>query len=68
MLKLADDSSVLYDELDTTARQMGVTSLDWVHPGLINTAAIDHYVPEHLAMEHPYAMWSKQHRRLKAKL
>ncbi|KAK1773326.1 cytochrome b2 [Copromyces sp. CBS 386.78] len=35
----------------------GVRSLDQVHPGLLNTRAVDHLVPETVDEEHPYAKW-----------
>ncbi|KAK6216234.1 hypothetical protein LQW54_003808 [Pestalotiopsis sp. IQ-011] len=46
---------VLNDELETTMRMCGVTSLDQVHPGLVNTGAVDHLIPT--GEDHPYAKW-----------
>lgn len=49
------DSIVLKDELETTMRMMGITHLSQVHPGLLNTRAVDHLIPN--GEEHPYAKW-----------
>ncbi|RDL32037.1 Uncharacterized protein BP5553_09439 [Venustampulla echinocandica] len=46
---------ILKDELETTMRMMGVTDLSQVHPGLLNTGAVDHLIPD--GKEHPYAKW-----------
>ncbi|EEY18095.1 cytochrome b2 [Verticillium alfalfae VaMs.102] len=46
---------ILRDELETTMKMCGVTSLDQVHPGYLNTAAVDHLIPG--KEEHPYAKW-----------
>lgn len=51
---------VLNDELETTMKMMGVTSLDQVHPGLLNTLAVDHLIPT--ADDHPYAKWRPRQR------
>ncbi|KAK3359957.1 FMN-dependent dehydrogenase [Lasiosphaeria hispida] len=50
---------ILNDELETTMRMCGVTSLDELHPGLLNTRAVDHLVPSSLDEEHPYAKWRR---------
>ncbi|KAM0335710.1 hypothetical protein ACHAQA_000760 [Verticillium albo-atrum] len=47
---------ILRDELETTMKMCGVTSLDQVHPGFLNTGAVDHLIPG--KEEHPYAKWS----------
>ncbi|KAI1312785.1 mitochondrial cytochrome-like protein b2 [Xylaria venustula] len=47
--------NILTDELETTMQQCGITSLDQVHPGLLNTGAVDHLIPS--GEEHPYAKW-----------
>jgi L-lactate dehydrogenase (cytochrome) len=44
---------VLKDELETTMRLCGVTDLSQVHPGLVNSLAVDHLVPA--TMDHPFA-------------
>ncbi|PKS10769.1 hypothetical protein jhhlp_002526 [Lomentospora prolificans] len=36
---------ILQDELETTMKLCGVTSLDELHPGLVNTLAVDYLVP-----------------------
>jgi len=46
---------VLKDELETTMKMCGVTNLSQVHPGLLNTLAVDHLIPS--SGEHPYAKW-----------
>jgi L-lactate dehydrogenase (cytochrome) len=46
---------VLKDELETTMRMMGVTDLSQLHPGMLNTRAVDHLIPD--GEEHPYAKW-----------
>jgi L-lactate dehydrogenase (cytochrome) len=48
-------ANVLKDELETTMRMMGVTDLSQVHPGMLNTRAVDHLIPD--GEEHPYAKW-----------
>lgn len=50
---------VLNAELVTTMKMCGVTSLDEIHPGLLNTRAVDHLVPGTLSEEHPYAKWRR---------
>lgn len=35
-------------------RMMGVNDLSQVHPGMLNTGAVDHLIP---GGEHPYAKW-----------
>jgi len=52
--------SVLNDELETTMRMMGVTSLDECHPGMLNTRAVDHLIPNTASEEHPYAKWKRE--------
>lgn len=39
-------NKVLRDELETTMKMCGVTSLDQLHPGYLNTLAVDHLVPQ----------------------
>ncbi len=51
---------VLKDELETTMRMMGVTDLGQVHPGMLNTGAVDHLIPN--GEEHPYAKWRPRSR------
>ncbi|KAK3685622.1 cytochrome b2 [Podospora appendiculata] len=51
---------MLNDELETTMKMCGVTSLDQVHPGLLNTGAVDHLIPQSAAEEHPYAKWRRK--------
>jgi len=46
---------ILKDELETTMRMMGVNDLSQVHPGMLNTGAVDHLIPG--GAEHPYAKW-----------
>ncbi|KAK0719806.1 FMN-dependent dehydrogenase [Lasiosphaeris hirsuta] len=48
---------ILNDELETTMRMCGVTSLDELHPGLLNTRAVDHLIPSTVDEEHPFAKW-----------
>lgn len=50
---------VLNDELVTTMKMCGVTRLEDLHPGLVNTRAVDHLVPETIEEEHPYAKWRR---------
>lgn len=51
--KLVD---IFKDELETAMRLVGITDLSQVHPGLVNTADIDHLVSR--TDGHPYARWS----------
>jgi L-lactate dehydrogenase (cytochrome) len=37
-------------------RMMGVTDLSQVHPGMLNTRAVDHLIPD-AGEDHPYAKW-----------
>lgn len=37
---------VLRDELETTMKMCGVTRLDEVHAGFLNTRAVDHLIPD----------------------
>ncbi|KFY87006.1 hypothetical protein V500_07250 [Pseudogymnoascus sp. VKM F-4518 (FW-2643)] len=46
---------ILRDELETTMKLCGITDLSQVHPGLVNTLAVDHLVPG--GEGHPYAKW-----------
>jgi L-lactate dehydrogenase (cytochrome) len=54
-VECANRQIVLKDELETTMRMMGVTDLSQVHPGMLNTRAVDHLIPD--GEEHPYAKW-----------
>ncbi|KAA8572395.1 hypothetical protein EYC84_003017 [Monilinia fructicola] len=47
---------ILKDELETTMRMMGVTDISQVHPGMLNTRAVDHLIPDG-EEDHPYAKW-----------
>ena len=47
--------SILKDELETSLRLVGVTDVDGVHPGLVNTKDIDHLVPE--SEDHSWIKW-----------
>lgn len=42
---LADRTVVLKDELETSMRLAGITSLDQATPALVNTLDVDHMVP-----------------------
>ncbi|KAI9815102.1 MAG: Cytochrome b5 domain-containing protein 1 [Pycnora praestabilis] len=57
---------ILRDELETSMKLLGITDLSQVHPGLINSLAVDHLVPT--TINHPYARWSPSRRRPRAKL
>ncbi|SPO00678.1 related to CYB2 - L-lactate dehydrogenase (cytochrome b2) [Cephalotrichum gorgonifer] len=53
---------ILQDELETTMKLCGVTSLRDLHPGLLNTLAVDHLIPgidDHLAPEERRRLGSK---------
>lgn len=52
--------AVLNDELETTMKMCGITNLDQVHPGLLNTLAVDHLIPT--TDDHPYAKWRPKQR------
>lgn len=54
---------ILKDELETAMQQIGITSLQQAHPGLINTADIDHFV--YRGEHHPYAEKVTRHRHSK---
>lgn len=42
-------------------RMMGVTDISQVHPGMLNTRAVDHLIPIG-EEEHPYAKWRPKSR------
>ncbi|OJK02495.1 hypothetical protein ASPACDRAFT_51036 [Aspergillus aculeatus ATCC 16872] len=44
---------IMKDELETAMRNVGITSLDEAGPHLVNTADIDHLIPN--SASHPYA-------------
>ncbi|KAK4223949.1 cytochrome b2 [Podospora fimiseda] len=50
---------ILSKELETSMRMCGVTSLDELHPGFVNTRAVDHLIPDGLGDDHPYAKWKR---------
>ncbi|PWY87546.1 hypothetical protein BO70DRAFT_196425 [Aspergillus heteromorphus CBS 117.55] len=54
---------IMRDELETAMRNIGITSLDETGPHLVNTADIDHLVPE--SASHPYARKVAKRRRLR---
>lgn len=49
------NETVFRDELEMTMRMIGVTDLSQVHPGMLNTRAVDYLIPD--GEEHPYAKW-----------
>ncbi|GJC82160.1 cytochrome b2, mitochondrial [Colletotrichum liriopes] len=51
---------ILRDELETTMKMCGVTSLDQVHPGFLNTLAVDHLVPGR--QDNPNTPWRRDRR------
>ncbi|OHW91025.1 FMN-dependent dehydrogenase [Colletotrichum incanum] len=54
---------ILRDELETTMKMCGVTSLDQVHPGFLNTLAVDHLIPGR--QDNPSTPWRRdRHSRL----
>ncbi|KAF9881274.1 FMN-dependent dehydrogenase [Colletotrichum karsti] len=54
---------ILRDELETTMKMCGVTSLDQVHPGFLNTLAIDQFIPGR--EDNPNTPWRRdRHSRL----
>lgn len=46
---------VLKDEMESVMKLIGISDLSQVHPGLVNTADVDHLVPS--GKGHPYATW-----------
>ncbi|KAK3983796.1 cytochrome b2 [Cladorrhinum sp. PSN332] len=50
---------ILNEELETAMRMCGVTSLDELHPGFVNTRAVDHLIPDGVGEAHPYARWRR---------
>jgi L-lactate dehydrogenase (cytochrome) len=46
---------ILRDEMESAMKLLGIKNLEEVHPGLVNTADVDHLVPE--TGEHLYAKW-----------
>ncbi|KAK1968427.1 FMN-dependent dehydrogenase [Colletotrichum sublineola] len=51
---------ILRDELETTMKMCGVTSLDQVHPGFLNTLAVDHLIPGR--QDNPNTPWRRDRR------
>jgi len=47
--------AVLKDELITSMKLCGVTDIDHLHPGMLNTGEVDHMVLG--GNEHPYIKW-----------
>ncbi len=47
--------SILKDELETTLRLLGITDVDRLHPGLVNTKAVDHLVSD--SEDHSWIQW-----------
>ena len=52
---------VMRDELETTMRLVGITSLDQAHPGLVNTLDIDSLVPSKMG-DTDLALWKAKPR------
>lgn len=48
-------TGILKDELENSLRLCGITKVDELHPGLVNTSAIDHLVPE--SEGHSWIKW-----------
>ncbi|KAK3073314.1 hypothetical protein LTR53_005216 [Teratosphaeriaceae sp. CCFEE 6253] len=46
---------ILRDEMESVMKLLGIKDLSEVHPGLVNTADVDHLVPS--TPDHPYAKW-----------
>ncbi|KAK4926347.1 hypothetical protein LTR49_006819 [Elasticomyces elasticus] len=46
---------ILKDEMESVMKLLGIKDLSECHPGLVNTADVDHLVP--WTEEHPYAKW-----------
>ena len=46
---------IFRDEVETTLRMLGITDVNELHPGLLNTRDIDHLVPDEDGERHPYA-------------
>lgn len=46
-------TAVMRDEVETTMKMIGATSIDDLHPGLLSTLDVDHLVPT--TEGHPYA-------------
>lgn len=57
---------VMQDELETAMRNVGITSLEEAHPGLVHTGDVDHLVPASRA--HPYAHAIAKGRRVSSRL
>ena len=50
--------AVLKAEMEAVMKLIGVTSLDELYPGLVNTSDVDHLVPS--SADHPYIKWRAQ--------
>jgi len=46
---------ILRDEMESVMKLLGIKDLSEVHPGLVNTSDVDHFVPS--TEGHPYAKW-----------
>ncbi|OAL03214.1 hypothetical protein IQ06DRAFT_367809 [Phaeosphaeriaceae sp. SRC1lsM3a] len=53
-------TQILKDELETSMRLCGLTSIDQAHPGLVNTQDIDHLVAR--STDHPWISWKAKSR------
>ncbi|KAF2813009.1 uncharacterized protein BDZ99DRAFT_437790 [Mytilinidion resinicola] len=49
-------TQILKDELETSMRLCGITDIDQLHPGLLNTQDIDHLVTNEVD-RHPWVKW-----------
>lgn len=50
---LANQDTVIKDEVEVSMKLLGITDISQLHPGLVNTLDVDHLVPT--GLEHPYA-------------
>ncbi|KAL4879204.1 FMN-dependent dehydrogenase-domain-containing protein [Aspergillus karnatakaensis] len=46
---------ILKSEMESVMKLIGITDLSQVYPGLVNTADVDHLVPD--GADHPYIKW-----------
>jgi L-lactate dehydrogenase (cytochrome) len=53
-------TEILKDEIETTLRLLGVTSLSQLHPGLLNTRHVDHLIPENYQESEAPSLQSKR--------
>jgi L-lactate dehydrogenase (cytochrome) len=51
--------NILKDELESAMKLSGITDVNEAHPGMVNTAALEHMIRDE---QHPWIQWKPQSR------